>query len=70
MAIDNVVAYCTRLFESFEVLTSLKEDPNVQRLETEVRELQQRYEEVKGTVCTVALTHRLVKLQEAKTLKE
>jgi len=42
----------------------------MQRLETEARELQQCYDEVTGIVRTVALTQRLVKLQEAKALKE
>lgn len=40
MAMENVVADYMQLFEqSFEVLTSLQEDPNVQRLETKVHEL-------------------------------
>lgn len=70
-AVDSVVVDCTRLFEQlFEVLTSLQEDPNVHRLEIEVRELQEHYDEVKGTTHIVALTERLVKLQEAKALKE
>lgn len=34
----------------------------MQRLETEVRELQYRYDEVKVTKHTVAITQRLVKL--------
>jgi len=69
--VDSVVADCTQLFEqSFEVLTSLQEDPNVQRLETEAHEIQQRYHEVKGTAQTIVLTQRLEKLQEAKQLKE
>ena len=50
-AVNSVVADCTQLFEkSFEVLTSLQEDPNVKWLETEVHELQQCYDEVKGTM--------------------
>ena len=48
----------------------MQEDPNVQRVETEVSELQQRYNEVKGIAQTVTLTQRLAKLQEAKQLKE
>ena len=35
-----------------------------------MRELQQCYDEVKGTTRIVALTQRLAKLQEAKQLKE
>ena len=35
-----------------------------------MRELQQRYNEVKGTVQTVSLTQRLAKMQQDKSLKE
>ena len=70
-AVESVVADFTMIFEqSFEVLTSLQEDPTVQRLEIEARELQQCYDEVKWIVRTVSLTLRLAKLQEAKALKE
>ena len=48
----------------------MKEDPNVERLETETHELQQRYDEVKGTTQTVALTQRLARTQEERALKE
>jgi len=55
--INNAVKDYTWLFEgSFEVLTTLQEDPNIQRLETEVRTMQQKYEKFKGNVQTVALT--------------
>lgn len=51
MAVDSVVADYTQLFEqSFKVLKILQEDPSVHRLETEVHELQQCYDEVKGTM--------------------
>ena len=67
MVVESAVADCTQLFEqSFEVLTSLQEDPNIQRLETKACELQQHYDEVKGTTQTVMLTQRLTKMQEAK----
>lgn len=56
--------------ESFEVLTTLQEDPNIQRLETEVHELQQQYDDIKGTTQTVALTQRLARIQQVKALKE
>lgn len=55
--ISSVVRDCTRMLEeSFKVLTNLQEDPNIHRLETEARELQQHYDSVKGTTQTVALT--------------
>jgi len=39
--VDKLVKDCTKLFEQLlEVVTSLQEDPNVQRLEMEARELQ------------------------------
>jgi len=45
------VKYYTKLFEeSFEVLTTLQEDPNIQRLEIEAHELQLKYNEIKGTM--------------------
>lgn len=60
VVIDSVVADYMQLFkQSFEVLTALQEDPNVECLETKACELQQRYDEVKGTMQTVSLTQRL-----------
>ena len=55
--VDSVVVDCMWIFEqSFEVMTSLEDDPNVECLETEELELQQRYDEVKGTMQMVTLT--------------
>jgi hypothetical protein len=69
--IDSVVQYYTNMLEeSLEVFISLQEDPNIQRLETEARELQQQYDTVKGTAQAVALTQRLVRMQQAKALTE
>ena len=48
--------YTKMLEESFKVLTNLQEDPNIQRLETDVCELQQQYDSIKGTTQMVALT--------------
>ena len=40
--ISGAVKDCTKMLEeSFKALTTLQEDPNIQCLETEVRELQQ-----------------------------
>ena len=58
------------LEESFVVLTSLQEDPNIQRLEIDTRELQVQYDSVRGTTQMVVLTQQLAKLQHAKALKE
>jgi len=69
--INSAVQDCSKLFEeSFEVLTTPQEDPYLQRLEIEVRELQQKYDEIKGTVQTVALTQRLARMQQEKAVKE
>ena len=48
--------YTTMLEESVMVLTSLQEDRNIQRLETEVRELQVQYDSVHRMTQTVVLT--------------
>ena len=57
VVVDSAVADYMQLFEqSFEVQTTLQEDPNVEPLETVVGELQQRYDEVKGTTHMIALT--------------
>ena len=70
-AVDSVVNDCTALFEQLlKVVTSLQEDPNVQRLEMEVRELQQLYDKFKVMTRTISITQRLAQLQEAKALKE
>ena len=69
--IDSALVDCMYLFEqSFEVLTTLQEDPNVEHLETEACEIQHRYEKVKGTTQMVSLTQRLALMQHAKALKE
>jgi len=71
VAVASVVADCMELLEqSFEVLTTLQEDPNGERLETYMCELQKRYDKVKGTVKTVALKQRFVRMLEEKALKE
>lgn len=62
---------CTTLLEeTFGVLTTLQEDPTIQRLETKVRQLQMKYDSVRGTAQTVVLTQQLARLQQAKALKE
>ena len=61
--VNSAVTDYTKLFEQlFEVLTTLQEDLNIQRLEKEARELQQKYDEVKGTAQTVSLTQRLARM--------
>ena len=56
--------------QALEVLTNLQEDPNIQCLEIEVHEYQQQYDSVKGTAQTVVLTQWLVRMQQAKALKD
>ena len=58
------------LEQALDVLTTLQEDPNIQHLETEARELQQWYDSVRGTTQIVVLTQQLARMQEAKALKE
>jgi len=56
-AVESVVKDCTMLFEQLlEVVTCLQENPTAQWLETEARELQQHYDEVKVTMRTFAIT--------------
>ena len=65
-AIEHVVQDCMGLLDQpLFTLTSLQEDPMLQPLETEVRELQQAYDNVRSTAQTVALTQRLAKMREA-----
>ena len=43
-AVDVAVVDCTSLLEqSMEIVMTLQEDPNLQRLNTEARQLQQQY---------------------------
>ena len=45
--LGGVVRDCTNMLEeSLEILTTLQEDPNIQCLETEAREIQQQYDSV------------------------
>ena len=69
--VDSAVIDYMKMFEqSFKVLTTLQEDMNIEFLETEACELQQKYDEIKGTAPTVSLTQRLAWMQQAKALKE
>jgi len=51
-----------------ELVTNLQEDPNLQTLNTEVRELQRQYDEVRATARTLTPSKCLAKLQEGKQL--
>ena len=42
--------YTGMLDQAFDILTSLQEDPNIQRLETEAHKLQEQYDSVRGIV--------------------
>jgi len=69
--VNNTGKNCTKILEeSLEVLTTLQEDLNIQRLEIEASELLQKYDEIKGTIQMVSLTQRLTRMQQAKALKE
>ena len=64
--ISSAVKDYTKLFEeSFEVLNTPQEDSNIQSLETEACELQQNYNDIKGTMRMVALTQRLPQMQQS-----
>jgi len=57
---------CMDLFTySIVTLTTLQEDPTLQRLETKARELQEAYDRTKGTMSTVTITQCLAKIREA-----
>lgn len=67
--VDVVVEDCNALFEQMmEVITTLHEDPNLQRLNTEVRELQQQYDEARVMTLIDAISHRLAKMHKEKKL--
>lgn len=69
--VDVAVADFTALFEqSIEAVTLLQEDPNLQSLNMEARELQQLYDEARATMCIVTISLWLAKLHEAKKLLE
>jgi len=55
--VDVAVADFTALFEqSIEAVTLLQEDPNLQSLNMEARELQQLYDEARATMCIVTIS--------------
>lgn len=55
---------------SLFTLSSLQEDPTIQRLETEAWQIQHAYDIIRGIAQTIALTQRLAKMKEAQALKE
>ena len=62
--IEHALQSCTSLLEeSFGILTTLQEDPTIQRLETKAQELQMQYDNMHRTVQIVVLTQWLVRLQ-------
>lgn len=61
--VDSAMTDCMKLLEQpFEFLTTLQEESNIELLEIEACRLQQRYDEVKGTVQTVSLTQKLARM--------
>lgn len=57
IAVDTAVKDCTTLIEKvLKVVTSLQEDLELQRLEIEARELQQRYDEVEAMAHIITIT--------------
>ena len=67
--VDVVVIDCTTLFEqAMELVMTLQEYPNLQKLNTEIRELQQQYDKVRATSHLIATTQCLARLQEGKQL--
>lgn len=57
------------LDQSLLMLTSLQEDPTLQRLQIEARELQQTYDNFRGTAQMVSIMQCLAKMREAQALK-
>lgn len=66
---SRVTDYATLFDQAMELLTNPQEDPNLETLDMKVRQMLQKYDEVKVIVCTLAPTHRLTKLQEGKQLQ-
>lgn len=68
--ITRAMRECTDLLDqSLITLTSVQEDPTLQRLEMEAREIQQAYDNSRGNAQTVSITQRLAKMREAQALK-
>lgn len=67
--LDAIVTNFLALFEQeMGLVMTLQEERNLQILNTEVRELQKQYDEVKAMTRSIALVQRLVKLEEGKQL--
>ena len=65
------VQECTGMLDqAFDILTSLQEDPNIQCLEIESRQLHEQYDSVRGTTQTFIFTRQLAKMQQERALKE
>jgi len=53
--LDSTITDCTTLFkQAMEIVTNLQEDLNLKTLNTEVRELQWQYDEVRATEHSIA----------------
>lgn len=57
-----VVDYTTLLKKAMEVVTTLYEHPNLQRLNSEVHELQQQHDEMRAIACNASIAQCLAKL--------
>lgn len=67
---SSVVHECSGLLgQSLGILTSLQEDPTIQRVETKVCKLQQAYDTARSTTQMVTITKRLTKMKKAQALK-
>jgi len=58
------------LDQSLLTITSLQEDPTIQQLEAKTWQLQQAYDNVRGTSQMITLTQHLTGMNEVEAVKE
>lgn len=61
---------CTELLAQLIVtITTLKEGPTLRQLKSKARKLQQGYDQLKGTIQTIAIMQCLAKMTEVQDMK-
>lgn len=67
--LDVIVQGCDQLFtQAMDLWDTLEEDPTLQKLNTEIKEAQQQYDEISMMVCTLVPVQLFIRLQEGKAM--
>ena len=69
-SISTAVVDCGKLLdEILQIWTLLQEDPNVQKLQEQIQQKQQQWEDIRSSAKTLLISQNLAKINEGKALQ-